>query len=136
MLRLAGPPYTDWLILVATLSSALGVGTGSCDGLPPQPRLKIWPAPRIIEMRDEVPQFQLPLVGAQRTICKDAEYTSLLMETFIGGDEGMPLPTITCDDAFPSEGTFPGSYEVLCRNVTCLIRFQDRAGLVYAYGTL
>ncbi|KAF4689266.1 hypothetical protein FOZ60_001805 [Perkinsus olseni] len=108
MLRLAGPPYTDWLILVATLSSALGVGTGSCDGLPPQPRLKIWPAPRIIEMRDEVPQFQLPLVGAQRTICKDAEYTSLLMETFIGGDEGMPLPTITCDDAFPVRRDFPG----------------------------
>ncbi|KAF4671764.1 hypothetical protein FOL46_009921 [Perkinsus olseni] len=136
MPRQAGPPYTDWLILVATLSSVLGAGTGSCDGLPPQPRLKIWPAPKLIEMRDEVPQFQLPLVGAQRTICKDAEYTALLMETFIGGDKGMPVPTIACDNDFPFVATVPGSYEVLCRNLTCIIRFQDRAGLVYAYGTL
>ncbi|KAF4695155.1 hypothetical protein FOZ62_028358, partial [Perkinsus olseni] len=77
-----------------------------------------------------------PLAGAQRTICKDAEFTSLLMETFIGGDEGMPVPTIACDNDFPSVAPLPGSYEILCRTLTCIIRSKDRAGLVYAYGTL
>ncbi|KAF4721380.1 hypothetical protein FOZ62_029425, partial [Perkinsus olseni] len=124
------------LVLVATLSTTFGAETGYCEGLPPQPRLKIWPVPKNIQLGDEAPLFKFRFVPKQSKLCKDAEYMSLLRKTFIAGDDETSFINIVCDARLPADGHLPGSYEVSCRNLTCIIRFRGKAGLVYAHGTL